>query len=105
MYLGQIVEMGLAGRIANTPRHPYTAVLWSSLVEKKSQEAPNIPNRQNEGGWDVFDFERPTIGCRFAPRCPVCLAKNQPSICIDPAEAPQLRKIDDAHQVRCHFPL
>lgn len=105
MYLGQIVEMGLAGRIANAPRHPYTAVLWSSLVDKKSDESIKNEGNPKEGQWGVFDFERPNVGCRFAPRCPVYHAKDRPTICTNPATSPQLQKIDDAHQVRCHFPL
>src|SRR5947209_3513048 len=34
MYLGRIVEMGLAERIAHQPRHPYTGILWSSLADQ-----------------------------------------------------------------------
>jgi oligopeptide/dipeptide ABC transporter ATP-binding protein len=105
MYLGQIVEMGMAGRIANAPRHPYTAVLWSSLVDKKSNESLKNEGNLNEGQWGVFDFERPFTGCRFAPRCQVYHANGRPTICTDLATSPQLKKIDDAHQVRCHFPL
>jgi oligopeptide/dipeptide ABC transporter ATP-binding protein len=105
MYLGQIVEMGMAGRIANAPRHPYTAVLWSSLVDKKSNESIKIPAMTGNGGWGVLDFERPLSGCRFAPRCPVYLAKGRPSICIESDASPELQKVDEAHQVRCHFPL
>jgi oligopeptide/dipeptide ABC transporter ATP-binding protein len=105
MYLGRIVEMGLAGRIANAPRHPYTAILWHSLVDKKSDEKFRNGGNNQAGHWGVFDFERPHTGCRFAPRCPVYHARNRPVICTDPASAPQLRNLDEAHQVRCHFPL
>jgi len=105
MYLGQIVEMGLAGRIAHNPRHPYTSILWSSLLKKKSQEAKQITGEKQNGRWGVFDFERPYSGCRFAPRCPVYEAKGNPSICSDPASEPQLRDIEKAHKVCCHFPL
>ena len=105
MYLGQIVEMGMVERIANAPRHPYTAVLWSSLVDKKSNEATKTLDMNSEGHWGVFDFQRPQDGCRFAPRCPVFQANDHPSVCTDPASAPRLQKIDVAHQVRCHFPL
>ena len=105
MYLGQIVEMGLAGRIANAPRHPYTAVLWSSLVDKKSDESIKTPSHSNDGGWGVFDFERPQSGCRFAPRCPVYQKNGRPPICTDLDKSPELHQVDEAHQVRCHFPL
>ena len=103
MYLGKIVEIGLAGRIAHRARHPYTRILWSSLVDKQSKEVVTA-RTVHTGRWGVFDFERPTAGCRFAPRCPVHESRGRPSICIDPATEPQLKDIGDVHQVACHFP-
>ena len=105
MYLGKIVEMGLAGRIAHKASHPYTYILWSSLVEKQSTEVAPKAKSAQAGRWGVFDFERPAAGCRFAPRCPVYESKGKPSVCIDPATEPRLQDIGDAHQVACHFPL
>lgn len=103
MYLGRIVEMGLAGRIVHSPRHPYTDILWSSLVDKHSLEAsPVHPYRSD---WGVFDFERPAAGCRFAPRCPVYKDKGRPDICTNPDSEPELADIGDTHKVACHFPL
>ena len=104
MYLGKIVEMGLAGRIANKASHPYTHILWASLVEKLSKESSHSSVNSQASRWGVFDFERPVSGCRFAPRCPVTEAKGRPSICTDPATEPQLRDIG-GHYVACHFPL
>jgi oligopeptide/dipeptide ABC transporter ATP-binding protein len=103
MYLGRIVEMGLADRIAKKPLHPYTRILWSSIVEKQSMEASSLAGKQDK--WGVFDFEHPLSGCRFAPRCPVYEANNRPSICTDPSSEPQLREIGDIHKVACHFPV
>jgi oligopeptide/dipeptide ABC transporter ATP-binding protein len=97
MYLGRIVEMGLAETIAHQPRHPYTRILWSSLAEKQTAETA----AKNVGG--VFDFERPTGGCRFAPRCPLYQANGRPAICTDPASAPPLRDQGQGHVVACHF--
>ena len=105
MYLGKIAEIGLTSRIAHKPSHPYTHVLWSSLVEKQSKESMQAPKNVQAGTWGAFDFERPFTGCRFAPRCPVYEAKGKPDICTNPATEPQLRDIGDAHQVACHFPL
>jgi oligopeptide/dipeptide ABC transporter ATP-binding protein len=105
MYLGKIVEMGLSSRIAHKPSHPYTHVLWSSLVEKQSREAMQAAQNVPTGSWGVFDFERPFTGCRFAPRCPVYESKGKPDICTNSATEPQLRDIGEAHQVACHFPL
>ena len=102
MYLGRIVEIGPAERIAHAPRHPYTAVLWASLVEKRSREA--AAGARNTA-WSVFDFERPTGGCRFAPRCPVYAARGRPRECTDPASLPPLTPTGEGHAVACHFPL
>ena len=104
MYLGKIVEIGLSESIARAPRHPYTRILWSSLVEKQSGEAFRHPHGSAAGSWGVFDFERPAAGCRFAPRCPVFEAKGRPAVCTDPSSAPQLAAAGPAHQVACHFP-
>jgi oligopeptide/dipeptide ABC transporter ATP-binding protein len=100
MYLGKIVEIGPADRVARAARHPYTSILWSSLVEKRSQE---VSRTAAAGG--VFDFERPGHGCRFAPRCPVYEAAGRPALCTDPASEPPLRELGDGHRVACHFQL
>lgn len=105
MYLGKIVEMGLSDRIANRPSHPYTHILWSSLVEKQSREIAQKARSVQVGSWGVFDFERPAVGCRFAPRCPVYESKGKPSVCTEPATEPRLTDIGGAHKVACHFPL
>jgi oligopeptide/dipeptide ABC transporter ATP-binding protein len=104
MYLGKIVELGLAGKIARAPRHPYTRILWSSLTEKRSHEAARAA-RVRSDRWGVFDFEQPVAGCRFAPRCPVYESRGRPACCTDPDNEPRLLDIGEARQVACHFPL
>jgi len=104
MYLGKIVEIGPADRVARAARHPYTSILWSSLVEKRSQEVSRTRGN-GAAAWGVFDFERPGQGCRFAPRCPVYEATGRPAVCTDPASEPPLRDLGDGHSVACHFPL
>ncbi len=101
MYLGQIVEMGPAQDVAKNPKHPYTSILWASLVEKRSKEA----EEEAAPAWGVFDFERPRGGCRFAPRCPVYAARGKPAVCTDPASAPTLKDAGAGRVVACHFPL
>jgi len=105
MYLGRIVEIGLTARIAGAARHPYTYILWSSIVEKQNREAAQTGKIDRRAAWGVFDFERPASGCRFAPRCPVYERRGRPAECTDPANEPQLRDVGDGHQVACHFPL
>jgi len=77
MYLGKIVEMGLTEHISQKSRHPYTQILWSSLVEQHNREAKDAGKK---GGWGVFDFAGAHSGCRFAPRCPVYEAKGRPAM-------------------------
>jgi oligopeptide/dipeptide ABC transporter ATP-binding protein len=96
MYLGRIVEMGLAETIAHQPRHPYTRILWSSLTDKQNTE-------REHRTWGVFDFEQPASGCRFAPRCPLYQDKGRPAVCTDPASEPPLRDLGKGHVVACHF--
>ena len=105
MYLGRIVEMGLTERIVGAARHPYTYILWSSLVDKRSLEATQSGKADRRTAWGVFDFERPACGCRFAPRCPVYERLGHPPECTDPDNEPQLRDVGEGHQVACHFPL
>jgi oligopeptide/dipeptide ABC transporter ATP-binding protein len=105
MYLGKVVEMGMAEHIARRAHHPYTHILWSSLTEKQSREAVAKARSVQAGRWGVFDFERPIFGCRFAPRCPVYESKGRPEICTDPSSEPQLTELEEGHRVACHFPL
>ena len=105
MYLGKIVEMGLTHRVSGAARHPYTYILWSSLVDKHNLEATQSGKIDRRTAWGVFDFERPTSGCRFAPRCPVYERLGHPAECTDPENEPQLRDLGEGHQVACHFPL
>lgn len=103
MYLGKIVEMGLAGTIAHEPGHPYTKILWSSLVEKQSREAGSVATAGKNGVRGGQDFDRPVHGCRFAPRCPLYEEQGRPAICTDPESEPQLKEAGKAHLVACHF--
>src|SRR5262249_31000222 len=107
MYLGRIVEMGLADDIAHRPRHPYTRILWASLSDKQNIEVSRRVRKvvvENERrAWGVFDFEHPASGCRFAPRCPLYAEMGRPAVCTDPASEPQLRDIGKGHVVACHF--
>jgi oligopeptide/dipeptide ABC transporter ATP-binding protein len=97
--------MGQTDAVANSASHPYTYILWSSLVEKHNREASKAPSTENRAAWGVYDFERPSQGCRFAPRCPVFEQRGRPTACTDPANEPALRDIGGGHLVACHFPL
>ncbi|MDC6166910.1 ABC transporter ATP-binding protein [Paucibacter sp. XJ19-41] len=72
MYLGQVAEIGPSEALFETPAHPYTKALLSSMPamdpDMRTEEAPlagDPPNPIN-----------PPSGCRFHPRCaqaaPIC---------------------------------
>jgi oligopeptide/dipeptide ABC transporter ATP-binding protein len=62
MYQGQIVELGAAEAIYETPAHPYTRLLLDA--------APEInPEASFSGGQEIPPEPAGTSGCRFAGRC------------------------------------
>jgi peptide/nickel transport system ATP-binding protein len=76
MYLGEVAELGASEALFETPRHPYTAALLSSMPsmdpDRRTLEAPLAGDPPNP-----ID---PPSGCRFHPRC----AKAQ-SVCAQRA--------------------
>ncbi|MEM0270982.1 MAG: ABC transporter ATP-binding protein [Thermoprotei archaeon] len=64
MYAGKIVEVGAKSEVVETPRHPYTMALLSSIpsVERVGQDSPSIPG-------EPPNPINPPSGCRFMPRC------------------------------------
>ncbi len=95
MYLGKIVETGVAEAVYAAPAHPYTKALISA--------AP-VPDPLAQAARDRIELQgdppnpaNPPSGCRFRTRC----WKAQ-QICTD--EEPLLRIVGEGHQVACHFP-
>lgn len=91
MYAGQIMEEQTAGRLFETPQHPYTAALFAALPDRSEGERlATIP------GIVPGLFDRPK-GCLFAPRCMYATDHSR-------TVQPELRAWKDGH-VRCHYPL
>ena len=71
MYAGQLVEKASTKTIINSPRHPYTRLLISSLpkvgVKFAEQRLAGIPGNPPL-------LLNPPEGCRFRDRCPVALS-------------------------------
>jgi oligopeptide/dipeptide ABC transporter ATP-binding protein len=65
MYVGQIVELRDTESLFESPAHPYTQALLSSIprVSRASGERFTL-------GGEVPSPARPPSGCRFHPRCP-----------------------------------
>ena len=94
MYLGKIVELAKADEIYESPLHPYTKALISSIpipdpkVERTRERIVlkgEVPSPLN-----------PPSGCPFHTRCP--LKEERCEI-----ETPQLVQISDDHHVACHL--
>jgi peptide/nickel transport system ATP-binding protein len=90
MYGGQLAEKAAAGEIIESPRHPYTRLLISSLPEigvryeeKKLAGIPGVPP-------GLLD---PPQGCRFRDRCPLASARCR--------ETPPFREVAPGHRVAC----
>lgn len=84
MYAGEIVEMGSAASVLETPRHPYTQSLIDSLPGMGFKPIP---------GFSPSLSQLPS-GCRFQPRCRVA--------CSDCASFhPDIIEAGTNHYVRC----
>jgi oligopeptide/dipeptide ABC transporter ATP-binding protein len=91
MYLGRIVEMGAAARVASAPQHPYTQALFAAAL-------PAHPDEHREEivlAGEVPSPLNPPSGCRFHPRCPKVMARCS-------REEPGL-KPSHGREIACHL--
>jgi peptide/nickel transport system ATP-binding protein len=97
MYAGEIVELANADTIHDEPRHPYTRGLMESFPPLTGPRArlTGIPGSPP-------DLADPPTGCRFHPRCPLCVSE-QPLYRKQLAERPVLREVVPDHFVACHL--
>jgi len=91
MYLGRIVEMGAAERVALEPRHPYTRALFSAALPVDVDGAPEEIVLSGE----LPSPLAPPPGCRFHPRCPAVMDRCR-------REEPRLVPVD-GRLVACHL--
>ena len=90
MYLGRSVEMAGREQLYETPFHPYTRALLSSVPVPE----PRRRNRRVVLQGDVPDPADPPSGCPFHPRCP-----ERRDICS--RLAPELVDLGKGHKVAC----
>ena len=90
MYAGKLAEKAPAEVIINSPLHPYTQLLISSLPEVgvtyEENKLTGIPGRPPP----LLD---PPEGCRFRARCPFAFEKC--------AEEPPFLEVEPGHEVAC----
>jgi peptide/nickel transport system ATP-binding protein len=90
MYAGKLVEKAPADVVVNSPQHPYTQLLISSLPEVGIRYADRpltgIPGRPP----GLLD---PPVGCRFRDRCPFAFDQC--------AEEPPFVEIAPGHFAAC----
>jgi peptide/nickel transport system ATP-binding protein len=91
MYAGRIVEIGQAGDVLDSPRHPYTRGLLDSVP---TATAPGHRLRQISGS--TPSLLRLGPGCAFRERC-----ARAGSAC---GAMPEMTTVD-GHALRCHYPL
>lgn len=93
MYLGKMVEKGLAKEIFKEPLHPYTNALFSSVpqIEDDGQISKKIVLKG-----EVPSPINPPSGCSFHPRC-----QYAKEICYK--EEPKLKQIGDGRAIACHL--
>ena len=89
MYLGEIIELGEADEIFESPAHPYTKLLLSSVPSVKQKEKNSI---QNDLG--ITANKNSESNCKFFGRCPI-----GDDVCKN-CEI-QVKQISDSHYVKC----
>jgi len=92
MYLGKIVESAPYGELYTDPKHPYTQALLSAVPVTHPKQSKNRIILEG----DVPNPINPPTGCSFHPRCPRRFEG------CDRYE-PELKTIQDRHQVACHL--
>jgi oligopeptide/dipeptide ABC transporter ATP-binding protein len=92
MYLGTLVETADKDTLYDSPLHPYTQALLSSVpVPDPSQLKERIILKG-----DLPSPVNPPSGCRFHTRCPSCM-----EICKQ--HEPVFREVEPGHHVACHL--
>jgi oligopeptide transport system ATP-binding protein len=79
MYLGRIVEWGVAEAVALDARHPYTRALFAAALPVDL----DAPRADVALAGEVPSPLAPPSGCRFHPRCPFALphcATQEPAL-------------------------
>jgi len=91
MYLGKIVEEGPATEIIESPLHPYSQLLLSSVPSLLGEDKIRI-----EATGEAPSAINPPSGCRFHPRCPLATQRCR-------EEEPPLIQVGTGRTAACHL--
>jgi peptide/nickel transport system ATP-binding protein len=94
MYLGRIVETGMAHEVCAKPAHPYTEALLASIPHP----IPGYNRAKNIPQGDLPDPANPPKGCRFHTRCPYA-----EELCRREDPMLRLQTGSLSHSAACHF--
>ena len=99
MYMGKLMEIGLANNIYSPPYHPYTESLLSSVPSTEL----NVKKRKIRLTGNVPSALNPPSGCPFHTRCPRRFDMLDDSkICEE--KVPTWQVVSDGHKILCHIP-
>lgn len=90
MYLGRVVEMGVAEEVFDRPLHPYTRALIAGVPRLDRRHVTYEPI-----AGDIPSPIDPPSGCHFHPRCPFAQDRCR-------TERPENRTVQ-GREVACHF--
>ncbi|HKW63331.1 MAG TPA: ABC transporter ATP-binding protein [Candidatus Acidoferrum sp.] len=93
LYAGKVVELGHAGEVLVSPKHPYTQGLFRSippLDEPRDAHKRNLPAIPRDSNLPPSSRS----GCPFAPRCP-----ERMEICK--SDEPRFINLSGTHTVSC----
>ena len=95
MYLGKICEVAPAAEFFQTPLHPYSQMLLSSIPVVSDEDEKLKPKKIRVVGEIPSPVNLPS-GCSFHPRCPKVMETCSQ---IDP----EMAEVEEDHFVRCHL--
>ncbi len=95
LYLGRVMEFGLAETVFSGPHHPYTEALLSAVPSLDGQRRERIKLTG-----DIPSPAHPPSGCVFHTRCPRRLSSG-----VCESTEPPLVEVEPGHMMSCHIPL